>query len=441
MDARSSQFNVALVLTLLSTMLFHHCLMAETYQANSRNCVVFAPDARLARQASQLAEQYRKELSLDWLGYEIEPWRERCPIKIYLDPHAGGQTSFAFVQNQTGRSEPISWEMEIYGPVDRLLDAVLPHEITHTIFATHFGRPLPRWADEGACTTVEHVSERAKNHRMLISILTGKPSRGIPFNRMFTMKQYPHDILPLYAQGYSVARYLIGQKGRQHFVKYIERGMSLEQSNYDTRSWDKATSEFYGYEDLSDLQIKWLTWLRSGSPAQQQVPQIAQATNTANTTKAASPIPETTTSQPVGGLGEADGSDSKVAAASFVDTNSTYSIANGNTMANDNVDVGASATNADANRPNPVADVVERTSPASSTASVGGKLNTWYARQSRAKQAVDEGPAGRIAQLSDPFVEFRPGSLKRAKASPTSIGRQLHHDHQSATGPRQTIWR
>ena len=37
----------------------------------------------------------------------------------------------------------------------RILDSVLPHEITHTIFATHFGQPLPRWADEGACTTVD----------------------------------------------------------------------------------------------------------------------------------------------------------------------------------------------------------------------------------------------------------------------------------------------
>ncbi|MEM9410552.1 MAG: hypothetical protein AAGA30_05530 [Planctomycetota bacterium] len=210
-------------------------------------------------------------MSNQWLGYEIDAWSERCPIYVQLGMHAGGETSFAFIQSNSGRSEPVSWEMKIYGPPDRLLDAVLPHEITHTIFATHFGRPLPRWADEGACTTVEHVSERKKNHQMLISFLTARPSRGIPFNRMFTMKQYPHDILPLYAQGYSVARYLIGQKGKRHFVQFLEKGMSGEQSNYDTRAWDQATQEYYGFKDLSELQVNWEGWVRSGSPEQSQV--------------------------------------------------------------------------------------------------------------------------------------------------------------------------
>jgi hypothetical protein len=126
---------------------------------------------------------------------------------------AGGETSFAFLVDEQGNGTPVDWDMKIFGPHDRLLDAVLPHEITHTIFATHFGRPLPRWADEGACTTVEHVSERDKNHQMLIRFLTAKPSRGIPFNRMFTLKNYPHDILPLYAQGYSLAKFLIFQTG------------------------------------------------------------------------------------------------------------------------------------------------------------------------------------------------------------------------------------
>jgi len=154
----------------------------------TQNFVVYAEDASFARRIASEAERFRSELSMDWLGYEIKPWPERCPITVEIGMHAGGETSFAFmVPPQGGRGFPTGWQMKIFGPPERLLDAVLPHEITHTIFATHFGRPLPRWADEGACTTVEHVSERAKNHNMLISFLGGSPSRGIPFNRMFTM--------------------------------------------------------------------------------------------------------------------------------------------------------------------------------------------------------------------------------------------------------------
>lgn len=234
---------------------------------STTNFTVYADDAAFARRVAGEAERFRRELSMEWLGYEIKPWNERCPITVEIGMHAGGETSFAFMTPpQGGRGYPTGWQMKIFGPPDRLLDAVLPHEITHTIFATHFGQPLPRWADEGACTTVEHVSEREKNHEMLMSFLGGSPSRGIPFNRMFTMRNYPHDILPLYAQGYSLAKFLIQKKGRREFLDYIASGMASERPGLELRAWDDATEQHYGFDDLSDLQIQWLQWVKSGSP-------------------------------------------------------------------------------------------------------------------------------------------------------------------------------
>jgi len=147
--------------------------------------------------------------------------------------------------------------MSLQGSRERVLDSVLPHEITHTIFATHFGRPLPRWADEGACTTVEHPSERAKQERLLYHHL--KTGRGIAFNRMFRMTEYPADILPLYSQGYSLARFLIAQGGRQRFVKYVGDGL-------DSNNWTGATKRHYGFKNLSELQLTWLDWVRHDSP-------------------------------------------------------------------------------------------------------------------------------------------------------------------------------
>ena len=231
----------------------------------SDNFVVYAPDPILARKVSAEAERFRKELAIQWIGSELKPWVQKCPITVNLGLHAGGETSFAFVTDRSGRGKPIDWKMRIFGPVDRILDAVLPHEVTHTIFATHFGRPLPRWADEGACTTVEHYSERKKNHQMLMNFLHAQPSRGLPFNRMFTMRDYPHDILPLYAQGYSVAKFLILHKGRRHFLDYISRGLENENRVPALQAWDLATKEFYDYKNLSVLQVTWLDWVRKGS--------------------------------------------------------------------------------------------------------------------------------------------------------------------------------
>ena len=135
------------------------------------------------------------------------------------------------------------------------MDSVLPHEVTHTIFATHFGGPLPRWADEGACTTVEHTSERKKQEDWLIRFIHER--RGIPFNRMFAMTEYPRDILPLYAQGYSVTRYLIAQGGKQKFIAFVGDGIA-------TNNWNAAVQKHYGYDRLGDLQLAWQAWLGRG---------------------------------------------------------------------------------------------------------------------------------------------------------------------------------
>ena len=76
---------------------------------------------------------------------------------------------------------------------------------------------------------------------------------------MFAMREYPPDILPLYAQGYSVARYLIGRGGKRKFVDYVDEGMR-------TNEWPQVTRKFYDFQSLGELQASWLTWVGSGSP-------------------------------------------------------------------------------------------------------------------------------------------------------------------------------
>lgn len=244
----------------------------QLFRAESPNFTVFAPDPAFAKKVSKEAERFRQELAIEWLGKELPQWKEKCPIRVSLSPHSGGETSFAFLNNGPQRAEPNGWEMKVFGTPERILDSVLPHEITHTVFATHFKRPLPRWADEGACTTVEHAVEKQKNHQMLVSFLSASPSRGIPFNRMFTMRDYPPDILPLYAQGFSVAKFLIMQKGRRHFLDYLETGLELERPGQVTRAWDQATRQHYGYQDLSELQVRWQRWVADGSQESVQRP-------------------------------------------------------------------------------------------------------------------------------------------------------------------------
>lgn len=240
---------------LRSIFVFAALLAVPAYGAGYRtqNFIVQASTPQFAKQVGDLAEQFRSQLAIDWLGSELPPWPAPCPIRVQDAPHlgAGGATEYT----PTGRGVR-DFRMSIQGSQVRILDSVLPHEVTHTVLATHFGQPLPRWADEGASTTVEHHSERQRHEEMLREFLTN--NRGIPMNRMFMMREYPNDILPLYAQGFSVSRFLIEQGGRRKFVDFV--GETLNGSQ-----WTAAVRRHYGYESLTELQETWLSWVANGS--------------------------------------------------------------------------------------------------------------------------------------------------------------------------------
>lgn len=225
---------------------------------HSPNFIVFAATPQLAAQVSKTAEQSRRDLAVYWLGQELPTWSQRCPVHVQSGPQlgAGGETRFSLLPGGAG-----DWMMSVQGTPERILDSVLPHEITHTIFATHFaplGKYVPRWADEGACTTVEHESEKRKHAHFLQEFL--RTGRGLSFNSMFSLKEYPPDILPLYAQGHSAVQFLISQGGPRKFMQFLESGMNSD-------AWEPALREHYSYETIGRFQTLWNQWLLDGSPA------------------------------------------------------------------------------------------------------------------------------------------------------------------------------
>lgn len=228
-------------------------LMGASYR--TENFVIQTPDARLAETFAKTAEALRQDLAVEWTGRTMPNWAQPCVVTVNVGPHlgAGGATTFVF-----DRGEVYGWRMNIQGPAERVLDSVLPHEITHMVFASHFRAPVPRWADEGAATSVEHASERNKHRRMLVQFL--QTGRGIAFNQMFAMTEYPPDVMPLYAQAQSVVDFLIQQKGRRRFVAFVEEGMKSGQ-------WTAAVERHYAIQDLGALQNTWLAWVARGCPA------------------------------------------------------------------------------------------------------------------------------------------------------------------------------
>src|SRR5947209_3151166 len=143
-------------------------------QYRTKNFVVEASTPQIAQRLGEWAEYYRREKALLWVGREMPTWPQPCPLQIKVSQQgSGGATSFEFEPG--GRIS--SMKMEIQGTLDRLVYSVLPHEVTHTVFAHHFRVPVPRWADEGGSVLSEDDPER-KRHDLLVRQVLNTPGRA-----------------------------------------------------------------------------------------------------------------------------------------------------------------------------------------------------------------------------------------------------------------------
>jgi hypothetical protein len=217
--------------------------------ARTANFVVEAPTQELAQEFGKLAEHYRKQKAIEWLGQEMPRWATPCPLRISVTMSgAKGATSFTFPEGQVYQT------MFIEGPLDRLRNSVLPHEITHTVLAHHFRRPVPRWADEGGAVYSEDDLERRRHDNMCREVLNS--GRGMPLRRLFSLRDYPNDVMVLYAEGYAISRFLIELSDRPTFLNFVAHGMQW--------GWDDAAKTYYRYRDVNEMEQAWLDQLRQG---------------------------------------------------------------------------------------------------------------------------------------------------------------------------------
>jgi hypothetical protein len=210
------------------------------------NFAVEAPTAEAARAVAEHAESCRAAIARRWLGKELPPWPAPCPIRVKLTSgEAGGLTSFGF-----DRGKVSDQDMTVEGRLDRILASALPHEVTHTVFAAYFGGPMPRWADEGASLLSEDLRERQRHDQIASSLLARRGD--MPLARLFTVEQYPTDLMGFYGQGYSVSRFLVEMGGCPRFLQFVRDG--------NRSGWDAAARDHYGLADVRELDRAWRAW-------------------------------------------------------------------------------------------------------------------------------------------------------------------------------------
>lgn len=245
-------------------------LGASSYE--SPNFQVHAPTKEIARQVALAAEKSREELAVVWFGKKLPRWSARCQVTVVVGKNlgAGGSTKFRFDNGHV-----FGWRMRVQGSLERILDSVIPHEVNHTILACYFRRPVPRWADEGAASLMEHPSEQ--QHQIDLVNRLMHEGRRIPLRMLLNIAEYPRDmkqVMALYAEGYSLTEYLIQLGGRRQFLRFLD--------DAHHRSWDKAIQSFYEIGSIEKLEQNWTRWVLAGSPSLDSRPDTLLASGPTN---------------------------------------------------------------------------------------------------------------------------------------------------------------
>lgn len=267
------------------------------------NFIVTAPNQQIAQKVGEYAEKWRKEKAMEWLGREMPNWGKKCPLQVTVTPSgSSGETTFAFDNGSI-----LDQRMQVAGSLERIVNSVLPHEITHTVFAYKFRQPLPRWADEGGSVLSEDDHERQK-HDDLIRRYLAKGNQAYRLRTLMTMMQYPRtgeDVITLYAEGYSIVRFLVDSSSKQAFLAFLSDGIQPQ------IGWDRALQKHFGLRNIEQLEQLWLKWMLSWCSPQarlQSSPNTQGSTlvanNTAQNQSQAARIDSRTTSDSAGSRGK-----------------------------------------------------------------------------------------------------------------------------------------
>ncbi len=215
--------------------------------AHSDNFLVVAPDRQAAEAVLAAAEQYRRELAVEWLGEELPPSVGVTVVHVEF----GGQADkgLAWPIDTPSRTMHKLW---LVGPPEHVLGATLRHEITHIVLATQFPGRLPAWADEGAASLQDDPQRRAIRSRLLAWYTeTGNWPR---LESIFAKQSIPPGDQASYAVAASITEYLLERGSKARFLRFAMDGK--------TEGYGPALVRHYGIAGIPALEADWQAWVR-----------------------------------------------------------------------------------------------------------------------------------------------------------------------------------
>ena len=229
---------------------------------DSANFRIYHADPALASKVAQGAEAARKDLTRRWASKTPRAgWQPLCEIYLYPTAKQYAQMTgqpedspgFSTMGMNAGRI--ISRRLNLRADHPAMVQAVLPHEITHVILADFFTeQQIPRWADEGLAVLSEPADEQQRRAADLLTPLAENRLFAVdalmnmdyPDNRYWTL---------YYAQSVSLSRFLVEQGTSAQMIQFLQESQR--------EGYEAALRRTYKIDGFPDLQRRWLAYARS----------------------------------------------------------------------------------------------------------------------------------------------------------------------------------
>jgi hypothetical protein len=211
-----------------------------------------------ARKLARHAEVLRSSLCTKWIGRSApDEWNPKCQIVLYPSQRSyvaavgrGSERTVGSSLVKVVGGQVTARRIDLLEESTEYLSAALPHELTHVVLKDRFAsKGLPRWADEGMAILADTEAKQERHNKDLRDALMSRTTFHAA--ELFLMDGYPPPkrFGAFYAQSASLTRFLVGRKGPQDFVKFIEQA---RENGFDT-----ALRECFNIANAAELDRQW----------------------------------------------------------------------------------------------------------------------------------------------------------------------------------------
>jgi len=231
-------------------------------ELKSQHFVVYYKEAPrdYAENVSTMAEDYYQEISnnLGIVRYKSWTWDDRAEIYIY-DNSDDYVTSAKVAGWSHGVASPKDKVIRTFPAAHGFFDSTLPHELAHIIFREFIGfkAKVPLWFEEGVAMYQEQ-GRRWGAHQKVRKFIEADTFVALEdLSLMRLSNRADRDKIDLfYTEAASITQYLIGELGRERFVRFCRK---LKDGN--PFEWTMK-SVYVRFRKMDDLNKAWVAYLK-----------------------------------------------------------------------------------------------------------------------------------------------------------------------------------